>query len=134
MNNLYPEDSEQIEWVRDYVEPYDFCYDVWALDGVSYEPEGRTTSAKDAGDDYIRPERTQEEKDYYFWLDMFTSDIKWNAYNMQKEALEEWNTLSGDKGEPPKQINMDVNGYWDETGQCTCYEPNFLPPALITTF
>jgi hypothetical protein len=118
----------------DYHEPYDFCYDVWLRDGVSYEPEGRTIIAEDAGDDYIRPEQTQEEKDYFYWLDQYTSNIKWNAHKVQKEALEKWQSLSGDKGEPPKQINMDINGYWNQTGFCTCHEPNFLPPALITTF
>lgn len=40
---LYPNDSEQIQWVRDFHEPYDFCYDVWSTDGVSFEPNGKTT-------------------------------------------------------------------------------------------
>lgn len=134
LGNIYPNDSEQIEWVRDFHEPYDFCYDIWSTDGVSFEPDGESTPAEEMGDEYIRPEQTQEEKDFFLWQDAFTSDIKWNAYNMQKAALEDWNKESGDKGPPPRQFNLEVNGYWNETGYCTCYEPNFLPPALITTF
>ena len=45
-----------------------------------------------------------------------------------------WEKLNGDKGEPPVQVNMAVNGYWNTTGYCTCYEPNSLPTGLITAF
>lgn len=30
--------------------------------------------------------------------------------------------------------DMNVNGYWELDGQCTCHQPNFLPPAIIFFF
>jgi hypothetical protein len=45
-----------------------------------------------------------------------------NAYNDRKENF------------TAPQINMWVNGYWNTTGECVCYQPNFLPPALIFSF
>jgi hypothetical protein len=62
--NQYPVDSEQIQWVQDYHTPYDFCYDEWLVNGVTW-PDGTKKTLDQAGQEYKRPsDMTQEEKDY----------------------------------------------------------------------
>lgn len=81
IGNIYPQGSDQIEWVFDTHTPYDFCYDEWQRNGVLYS-NNEKESVDDAGDDFVRPEQTQAEKDFYYWQNAFTSNIKWDAYNI----------------------------------------------------
>lgn len=118
----YPADSEQIKWVNSTFTPYDLCYDHWAWNGVQYS-DGTIVPIADAGEEYTRPtDQTPEEQFNNFWQDKFTSNIKQTAYN-------EWL-----KNPQARFVDMNVNGYWELNGQCTCYQPNFLPPFIIFFF
>jgi hypothetical protein len=58
IGNLYPNDSLQIEYVEDTHVPFDFCYDNWAKNGVTFNSTefGKNSTAEEAGPAYIRPD------------------------------------------------------------------------------